>query len=125
MFRYFLLLAFIIVFIIPAYADSIEDLEQAITQNPGDLTARKQLAVSYYERGDLNQAIIQLESLIQLAPKDIDVARSLMAAHRMVSLKLQAQKEYPEALGHADKSIALARRITESTAPIPSFTRKT
>ena len=48
MFRYFLLLPFIIVFTISTYADSINDLEQAITQNPGDLDARKELALSYY-----------------------------------------------------------------------------
>ncbi len=110
MFRYPLFLAFIIIFTVSAYADSINELEQAITQNPGDIAARKQLALNYYEAGDLNRAIIQLESLVQLAPRDVEVAQSLIAAYRMVSLKLQAQKEYDEALSYADKSIDLARR---------------
>ena len=105
MFRYYLLeqagsmfylLLFIIVFTIPAYAESIDDLEQAIAQNPDDLDARKELALSYYEQGDLNRAVIQLESLVQLDPGAIDVARDLTAAYRMVSLKLQAQRSIPK-----------------------------
>ena len=126
MFRYFLLeqagsmfylLPFIMVFTILAYAESIDDLEQAIAQNPDDLDARKELALSYYEQGDLNRAVIQLESLVQLDPGAIDVARDLTAAYRMVSLKLQAQKEYSEALRYADKSITLARKYELDPVP--------
>ena len=110
MFRYFPLLVFIIISTMPIYADSISDLEQAITRNPGDVAIHEQLAVIYYEQGDLEKAISRLESVVQLAPDDVDSANNLAAAYRMISLKLQAQKKYTEALRYADKSISLAKR---------------
>ncbi len=109
MFRFLLILILILAFTAPILANSIEELEQAISRTPGNIKARKQLAVSYYEAGDMEHAVIQLESLSQLAPRDADVIQNLMSAYLMLSLKLQAQKEYSEALRFAQKSIKLAR----------------
>ena len=89
-------------------ADPLDALEQAVARQPEDLTLQKQLALAYYEQGNLEGAIEQLERIASLAPGDDDATHNLMAAYRMQSLKLQSQAHYPEALQSADKMLTLA-----------------
>ena len=117
MFRYLFLLILVLAITTTTYSDSIDVLEQEVERNPGSISARKQLALIYYEMGDLDKSVNQLEVLERIAPGDDEVIQDLMSAYRMLSLKTQNQGKYPDALGYADKCIAYGRLHKLDTAP--------
>lgn len=60
---------------------AIAAFEAIVAQDPGQVSARTNLGVAYYNVGRLDDAIAQYEEALKLAPNDADIHSNLAAAY--------------------------------------------
>jgi len=77
---------------------SLEQLREAVKQDPADAEAQRKLGIALRKTGETDEAITHLERAVELAPEDVDCLLSLGLGYSAARRLPEAQQAYERLL---------------------------